>query len=121
MFKVLYSAYELRRAKLILTNRPIITLFGRIAASDWLAKHIASIVRVACVSGVERGTARGKGNLGARERVWGAGHAGYCKGSAFSSPEPLGPLNRRRLSTRVGAQSDVTCVGSAIFQMLFLK
>ena len=100
MFKVLYSAYELRRAKLILTNRPIITLFVRIAASDWLAKHIASIVRVACVSGVERG--RGKGNLGARETVWGAGHAGYSKGS-------------------VGAQSDVTCVGSAIFQMLFLK
>ena len=72
MFKVLYSAYELRRAKLILTNRPIITLFGRIAASDWLAKHIASIVRVACVSGVERG--RGKGNLGAGERVLFGGH-----------------------------------------------
>ena len=71
MFKVLYSAYELRRAKLILTNRPIITLFGRIAASDWLAKHIASIVRVACVSGVERGTARERG-IWARARGCGA-------------------------------------------------
>ena len=71
-----------------------------------------SPIKLACVAGVERGRGRGRGNLGARESVWGA--------PKFPLPLPLSTAATQAILSRHNRNCVVVVLKSVGFVVVVL-